>query len=61
MASRSAPGLCPSPALSPARAFCVTPDLGVAGGNHDDPGRGYDERHLLALANYYRWLLRKRK
>lgn len=29
-------------------------DLGTAGGNHDDPGRGYDEAHLLRLAAYYR-------
>lgn len=35
-------------------------DLGVLGGNHDDPGR-YDEAHLLELARHYRKLVLKRR
>jgi hypothetical protein len=35
-------------------------DLGAPGGNHDDPGRGYDEAHMLALAMFYRGKLLRR-
>lgn len=35
--------------------------LGEAGGNHNDPGKGYDMRHLIGVASYYRSELLKRK